>query len=169
MIGASYMGLACAKLEAEEELKERKVHALERIATALGELLSRFSEKKGVAEVMDEDITNKAAAACCSKRVEADESVVQGVPRVRYANVGSIADWMDVSADEVRDALCRLQLTHEICVLEFSSGRQLVNVQDFLRALLACVPMRTAGDSVKPGYKQSLVAKLANFFMKKGE
>ncbi len=43
---------ACAKHEAkkerkERELKEREVHALERIATALGELLSRFSEKKG--------------------------------------------------------------------------------------------------------------------------
>lgn len=44
--------LACAEHEAEKkrkerELKERAVHALERIATALGELLSRFSEKKG--------------------------------------------------------------------------------------------------------------------------
>lgn len=52
MIGASYMGLECAKHEAEKELKEcelkeRAVHALERIATALGELLSRFSEKEG--------------------------------------------------------------------------------------------------------------------------
>ena len=45
------MVLACAKHKAEKErkereLKEREVHALERIATALGELLSRFSEKK---------------------------------------------------------------------------------------------------------------------------
>lgn len=44
--------VACAEHEAEKkrkecEMKEREVHALERIATALGELLSRFSEKKG--------------------------------------------------------------------------------------------------------------------------
>ena len=52
MMGCSYMVLECAKQKAEKEqkereLKEREVHALERIATALGELLSRFSEKKG--------------------------------------------------------------------------------------------------------------------------
>lgn len=89
------------------------------------------------------------------------------VQRVRFAKVGTIAGWLNVSADEVRDLLCRLQLTHEIRVLEL--GRmQLVNVQDFWRALLACVPMRTAGDCVKPGYKQILAAKLAKFFMKKG-
>ena len=44
--------LACAKHEAEKEreereLKERGVHALERIATALEELLANFSMKKG--------------------------------------------------------------------------------------------------------------------------
>lgn len=101
--------------------------------------------------------------------LEADESVVLDVPRVRFAKVGTIAGWLDVSADEVRDLLCRLQqITHEIRVLEL--GRmQLVNVQDFWRALVACVPMRTAGDCVKPGYMQILFAKLANFFMKKGE
>ena len=52
MWGYSYMVLECPKHEAEKvrkerELKEREVQALERIATALGELLSRFSEKKG--------------------------------------------------------------------------------------------------------------------------
>lgn len=51
MRGASYFAFECAKYESEKErkereLKEREVHALERIATALGGLLSRFSEKK---------------------------------------------------------------------------------------------------------------------------
>lgn len=52
MIAASYMMIGCDRHKAEKErkkreLKEREVHALERIATALGVLLSLLSEKKG--------------------------------------------------------------------------------------------------------------------------
>ena len=74
-----------------------------------------------------------------------------GLPAVRvvdvkgfeFAKVGTIAKWLDVSADVVRDLLCRLSQAHEIRVLEVSERLNLVNVADFYRALLDCVPVRS--------------------------
>lgn len=74
-----------------------------------------------------------------------------GLPAVRvvdvkgyeFAKVGTIARWLDVSADVVRDLLLRLGATHEIRVLPLSERLNLINVSDFYRALLDCVPMRS--------------------------
>lgn len=74
-----------------------------------------------------------------------------GLPAVRvvdvkgyeFAKVGTIAKWLDVSADVVRDLLLRLGEGHEIRVLQVSERLNLVNVADFYRALLDCVPMRS--------------------------
>ena len=79
----------------------------------------------------------------CIKDQKLPAMCVLDVKGFQFAKVGTIAGWLDVSADVVRDLLCRLQLTHEIRVLDISERLQLVNVQDFWRALLACVPMRS--------------------------
>ena len=74
-----------------------------------------------------------------------------GLPAIRvvdvkgyeFAKVGTIAKWLDVSADVVRNLLLRLSEGHEIRVLPLSERLNLVNVADFYSALLDYVPMRS--------------------------
>ncbi len=61
-----------------------------------------------------------------------------------YASIGTLAKNYEVSYKSMVELIGRLQETHEVRVLELGPRATRVNVADFRRALLDCVPVRTS-------------------------
>lgn len=61
-----------------------------------------------------------------------------------YASIGTLAKNYELSYKCMVELIGRLQETHEVRVLELGPRQTRVNVADFRRALLDCVPVRTS-------------------------
>lgn len=62
---------------------------------------------------------------------------------VEWSKVGTLAKVFGLSTEVMREKIIQLQQTHEVKVLMWGERAQLVNVADFYRALMDCVPVVT--------------------------
>jgi hypothetical protein len=85
---------------------------------------------------------SKVASLRKVTKAELPAMTVLDVKGFQFAKIGTLASWLDVSTEVVRDLLCRLQASHQIQVVELSERLHVVNVRDFWHALLSCVPTR---------------------------
>lgn len=59
-----------------------------------------------------------------------------------YCKLGDLSRMFGVSKRKMAEIIDRLALTHEVKVLDLGQRTLLVNVYDFHKALLECVPAR---------------------------
>lgn len=90
------------------------------------------------------------AGAGCGEEVVAEAAAPEPLLRLQvvelrgceFCQVRTLARTFDMSADSMRELIHRLSESHLIRVLQVGERTALVNVADFHRALVECVPVR---------------------------
>lgn len=79
---------------------------------------------------------------CKESPVMASTVVTMDLKGMEYCKVATLARAFDMGVDSMKELVNRLAEDHEVRVLSVGERLNLVNLADFHRALVACVPVR---------------------------